>query len=127
MTPRLAILIAAFAAISAAPPPLDTTKVAELEGRVPGKPQRCVSLSPGSLFSTADSDPLLLLYDDGKTVWASRLDASCGFGPGESIIPDSPASYYCHGDFVRQGSRIELSPFGARCALGDFVPYRNVK
>jgi hypothetical protein len=127
MTPRLALTFAALAIVSAAPAPLVTPKVAELQGRTPGKPQRCVALPPGQAFSTADSDPLVLLYDDGKTVWASRLDAGCGFGPGESIIPDSPASYYCHGDFIRQGGRIELNPFGARCTLGDFVPYKNAK
>src|SRR5262245_10265474 len=99
----------------------------ELNGRTPGKPQRCVSVQPGSGFFTSDSDPHLLIYDDGKTVWASHLDASCGFGPSESIIPDENASYYCKGDFVRQGSRIELSPFGRRCALGNFTPYRVVK
>jgi hypothetical protein len=125
MTPRLAIVFAALAAIAAAP--LATPNIAELQGRAPGKPQRCVPLAPGQLFSTSESDPHLLLYDDGKTIWASRLDASCGFGPGDSIIPDSPASYYCHGDFVRQGGRVELSPFGARCALGNFTPYRTAK
>lgn len=127
MTPRLALIFAALAAISAAPAPLATTKITELAGRAPGKPQRCVSWSAGRTFSTSDSDPHLLLYDDGKTIWANRLEESCGFGPGESIIPDSSASYYCHGDFVRQGGRIELNPFGARCALRDFVPYRNAK
>jgi hypothetical protein len=126
MTPRIALTFAALAAISAAPVPLP--KIAELAGRAPGKAQRCVSLPAGRLFSTSDSDPHLLLYDDGKTIWASRLDASCGFGPGQSIIPDSPASYYCHGDFVRQGGgRVELNPFGHRCVLGDFVPYKRAK
>ena len=127
MNPRIALTFAALAAISAAPAPLAMPKITELAGRAPGKPQRCVTLSAGQIFSTSNSDPHVLLYDDGKTIWASRLDASCGFGPGESIIPDTSASYYCHGDFVRQGGRIELSPFGARCALGDFVPYRNAK
>jgi hypothetical protein len=119
---RLAPLIAVILTASAADQP-----AAELSGRTPGKPQRCVTLAPGAAFSTSDSDPHLLLYDDGKTIWASRLDSSCGFGPSESIIPDETAAYYCRGDFVRQGNRIELSPFGRRCALGNFVPYRAPK
>jgi len=127
MTPRLALVVAALAALAAAPAPPAASKIAELQGRAPGKPQRCVSVTAGQLFSTADSDAHLLLYDDGKTIWASRLDASCSFGTGDSIIPDSPASFYCQGDFVRQGSRIELSPFGRRCALGNFTPYRPAK
>ena len=130
MKPRIAILAAALACSSAAPPPAARVApklVAELTGRSAGKPQRCVSVQPGMLFSTSDQNPHLLLYDDGKTIWASDLGSSCGFGPGDSIIPDSPASYYCHGDFVRQGSRIELSPFGQRCVLGNFTPYRTAK
>jgi len=120
---RLAIaLLAVMLTASAADSPPQ-----ELSGRTAGKPQRCVSVQPGTAFFTADSDPHLLLYDDGKTIWASRLEASCGFGPSESIIPDETASYYCKGDLVRQGNRIELSPFGRRCALGNFTPYRVSK
>jgi hypothetical protein len=130
MSPRLALLAAVLAALTAAPSPAPapaTNQVAELAGRAPGEPQRCVGVRPGALFATADSDPHVLLYDDGKTIWVSPLQASCEFGPGESIIPDETASYYCRGDFVRQGSRIELSPFGKRCVLGNFTPYRTAK
>ena len=115
-------ILAAFLTVAA-----QDSRVAELTGRTPGKPQRCLGVQPGVLFATADADPHLLIYDDGKTVWANRLASSCEFGPGETIIPDETASYYCKGDFVRQGSRIELSPFGKRCVLGDFTPYRTAK
>jgi hypothetical protein len=126
MTPRLALAAAALAAIAATP--LAMPQVAELQGRAPGKPQRCLGMRPGASFATADADPHILIYDDGKTVWANRLDASCNFDPGETIIADQPAAYYCHGDFVRKGSsRVELNPFGRRCALGNFVPYRTAK
>jgi len=125
MKPRLT-LAAALAVIAAAP--LAMPNIAELQGRVRGKPQRCLGMPAGSSFATADADPHILIYDDGKTVWANRLDASCNFDPGETIIADSPAAYYCHGDFVRQGSsRVELNPFGRRCALGNFVPYKITK
>ena len=125
MKPRLT-LAAALAVIAAAP--LAMPNIAELQGRVRGKPQRCLGMPAGSSFATADADPHILIYDDGKTVWANRLDASCNFDPGETIIADSPAAYYCHGDFVRQGSsRVELNPFGRRCALGNFVPYEITK
>jgi hypothetical protein len=123
MKPRIALVIATLACASAAPP--QAKQVAELDGRAPGKPQRCVGVPPGGHFETSSEDPHLLLYDDGKTIWASRLDSSCGFGPAESVIPDTAASYYCQGDFVRQGGRIELSPFGKRCALNRFTPYRK--
>jgi hypothetical protein len=126
----IAILVIAFAAAAAAPsatPLAGQANVAELQGRIAGKPQQCIPGEPGILFSTADSDPHLLFYDDGKTVWANSLSPSCGFGPGETVVPDASASYYCSGDFVRQGRRIELSPFGQRCALGKFTPYRTAK
>lgn len=120
---------AAALAGSTAPPAASVAPkvVAELAGRTPGKSQRCVSVQPGLLFQTSGEDPHLLLYNDGKAIWASKLEPSCGFGPNESVIPDETAASYCHGDFVRQGNRIELSPFGAHCVLGNFTPYRNAR
>ena len=128
MTPRLAFAFAALAAIVAAPaPPRHPSKVAELLGRSPGKPQRCLGIPQGTMFTTEVSDPHLLIYDDGKTVWANQLNSTCDFRLGDSIIADEPASYHCHGDFVRQGKPMGLNPFGRRCTLGDFVPYRKAK
>lgn len=131
MIPRTAILAVAFICTSAAPPPATLRAprlVAELNGRMAGKPQRCVSVRPGVEFSTSDENPHLLLYDDGKTIWASNLAPGCGFGPSESVIPaGESASFYCKGDFVKAGSRMSVSPFGARCVLGNFTPYRAAK
>lgn len=124
-----AILAAALATMSAAPPPAALpapTVVAELTGRTPGKAQRCMSGTPGILFTTSGSDPQLLLFDDGKTIWASNLGPSCGYGPSESVVPDASASYYCKGDFVRAGGRNVIIP-GRRCTLGDFTPWRAAK
>ena len=122
---RASILAAVLAGLSAAPAPL--SQVPELAKRTPGKPQRCISGQSGLLFRTAEADPHLLLYDDGKTIWVSNLDASCGFPPGQTVIPDTFASSYCRGDFVLAGSRETLLPIGRRCVLGDFTPYRSVK
>jgi hypothetical protein len=131
MSPRIAILAVAFACSSAAPPPappLAPKLVADLNGRAAGKAQRCVSVHPGVEFSTSDENPHLLLYDDGETIWASNLAAGCGFGPSESVVPaGESASFYCRGDFVKAGSRMSVSPFGARCVLGNFTPYRSAK
>lgn len=131
MNPRIAILAAAFACSSAALPPatpLAAKLVGELSGRAAGKPQRCVSVEPGAEFSTSDENPHLLLYDDGKAIWASDLAVGCGFGPGEAVVPaGESASFYCKGDFVKTGSRISVSPFGGRCVLGSFTPYRATR
>src|SRR6476659_3476158 len=113
MPTRLAIVIAALALSGSAPQhPAPNVKrtVAELKGRTRGKPQRCISGQPGLLFYTTDAHPHLLIYDDGKKIWVSNLGPSCGFGPGQTVVPDDSASYYCKGDFVRAGSRIILIP-----------------
>jgi hypothetical protein len=130
MLPRIAILTLVLISTSSAsrpPAPATPLKVAELAGRIAGKPQRCFGAQSIQLFTTSASDPHVLLYDDGKTIWVSRLDASCEFGRGESIIPASAEAYYCRGDFVREGSRVQLNPFGRSCVLGDFTPYRSAK
>jgi hypothetical protein len=121
---KLAI-VAALVTTSAAPPgtPPAPKPVPELAGRIAGKPQRCIAGEPGLLFRTSDSDGQLLLYDDGKTIWASSLGPDCGFGPSETVIPDASASYYCKGDFVRAGSAITIFP-GRRCVLANFTPWR---
>ena len=129
MRPRAFLLTAAFAILCAAPSPapIAPQKIAELAGRIAGNPQRCVGVQPGDLFTTADSDGHLLLYDDGKTIWVSTLEASCGFAPGQTVITDESASYFCRGDFVRAGHRTTLSPFGQHCALSNFTPYHKTK
>jgi hypothetical protein len=120
----IAILAAALTA-SAAPVPVTAPQAApELAGRTPGKAQRCVTGEAGLLFQVSESDPHLLLYGDGKTIWASRLGPECGFEAGETAMPDETASFYCRGDFVRAGGRVTLIP-GRRCTLGDFTPYKN--
>jgi len=126
MALRTVILIASSATLSAASSPTPSQTIAELQGRVPGKPQRCMPAQPGVLFSPADSDPHLLLFDDGKTIWANRLPADCGYEDGQTAVPDAPGSFYCKGDLVTAGGRITLFP-GHRCPLGDFTPWRTPK
>ena len=123
----LALLIAMLAGSSAAPQPAPKAphgKVPEeLVGRSPGKTQRCVPFEPGRLFNVSRSDPHVLLYEKGKTIWASKLPDNCSFEAGQTVVPDSNASYYCSGDLVRAGERITLEPFGALCAVGEFTAY----
>ena len=129
---RIAILAVALAG-SCTPPPTPSAEVAapkkvpELAGLVAGRAQRCISGQSGLMFRTSQEDSHLLLYDDGKTIWASSLGPSCGFEPGSSVVPNEIASYYCNGDFVLAGGSTILLPFGHRCALGDFTAYRSAK
>lgn len=121
MKAGIVILIAALALSGAAP----RNAVTELAGRNPGKTQRCISFKPGSLFTVSRSDAHVLLYEDGETLWATKLAASCGFQAGQTAVPDSNAAYYCSGDLVRTGGRVTLMPFGELCALGKFTAYKS--
>jgi hypothetical protein len=102
----------------AAPP----KKMSELAGRTEGKTQRCLPGPRGVLFRVSDSDPNALIFDDGKRIWVSHMAANCQYEPGQTVIPDTLAAYYCSGDMVREGGRVTLAP-SRYCALGSFTPY----
>jgi len=121
------VMLAGVGTASAFAPAPKLETIPEVLGRTAGKPQRCVAVEAGRLFSTANSNPQVLLYDDGKTIWVSRLNADCSFDGGQTVVPDETASYYCNGDFVRGGSRVTLNPVGGRCVIGNFTPYRSRK
>jgi hypothetical protein len=104
-----------------APPP---QRVAELAGRLPVTSQRCIGVESGRLFRISNSDPHVLLYEEDKVIWVSTLEDSCGFAPGQTVIPDSNAAYYCKGDLVRSGEQVTLLPFGRICALGNFTAFK---
>ena len=120
----LAAAVAGSCAAPAPPPAAAHKDVAELAGRTAGRPQRCVPAQGTLAFRVADADPHLLLYGEGKTVWVNELGPGCGFPDGGAIRPDTSASYYCSGDFVRAPGPLNVLP-GSHCALGTFVPYRN--
>ena len=121
---KLAIAIMVGLAASSAAPKVVHGEVTELAGRAAGKAQRCIPSEQGRLFTVSTSNSHILLYERGNTIWASRLDASCGFKAGQTVIPDSNAGYYCKGDLVRAGDRITLMPFGELCPLGEFRAYK---
>ena len=119
----IAILAGALAASSAALTAPPSGQPAELAGRTAGKAKRCIAVDPRQLFIVSRSDPHVLLYEHGDKIWATRLDASCGFEAGRTVVPDTMAHQQCKGDLVRMGGRITLIPFGELCMLGDFTPY----
>lgn len=124
---RQLLVLTALAAMScsrstpepvAAPP----QRIPELAGRTEGKTQRCLPGPRDVLFRVSDSDPNALIFDDGKRIWVSHMAANCQFEPGQTVIPDTLAAYYCSGDMVREGGRVTLTP-SRYCALGSFTPY----
>jgi hypothetical protein len=96
--------------------------MSELAGRTEGRTQRCLPGPRDVLFRVSDSDPNALIYDDGNRIWVSHMAANCQYQPGQTVIPDTLAAYYCSGDMVREGGRMALMP-SRYCALGPFTPY----
>lgn len=96
----------------------------ELEGRVAGAPQSCVSVTPSEALTIVSADTLVLRR--AGTIWVNRLHGDCpGLRPLHTLIVQPGLSgQYCRNDRVRAiepGSSIA----GPICPLGDFTPYRR--
>jgi hypothetical protein len=124
---KTAIVIVAGALVgSCAAPPPDTTPrrpAVELAGRAAGPPQRCVLIQRNDALRTSTSDPGMILYGNGRTVFANDL-RGCGFGANDILISEPRSSYYCRGDIIKSVDRYSRIP-GPTCVLGDFVPYNR--
>ena len=95
----------------------------ELEGRVAGTPESCVSTSASQGLRVVDSRTLV--FHSGGTVWVNRLAENCpGLRPFDTAIVEVHGARYCRGDRVRGLSPGTTIP-GPMCPLGDFVPYRR--
>ena len=94
-----------------------------LAGRVAGKPQNCLPLSPGSVNGPQIIDQTTILYRDGKRVWRNTLASDCpSLGQDDILVVEMNGSQVCRNDLFRpvdRGSRIP----GAYCRFGDFTPY----
>ncbi len=64
----------------------------------------------------------MLLYGQGRRIWASNLGPNCGFNRGDVLVVHPIGSNYCKGDLVRSFEPVSRFP-GTSCLLGDFVPY----
>ena len=93
----------------------------ELAGRAAGAPQHCLEYSRTESLRVSDTDPHMLLYGRGRTIWANDLGPGCGFSRNDVLVT-RPLSRYCRGDVVRSFDNVSRIP-GPGCVLGDFVPY----
>ena len=84
---------------------------------------RCVAISSQQSLRVSDSDRHMLLYGNGRTIWANRL-GQCTFGSDDVLVTEPMGSYYCRGDLVRSFDRLSRIP-GPACVLGEFVPYNR--
>ena len=95
----------------------------ELEGRVAGPAETCVSTMQNQPLRIVDRRTLA--YDRGGTIWVNRLGSECpGMRPFNTLIVEVHGSQYCRGDRVRALEPGTSIP-GPICILGDFVPYRR--
>ena len=94
--------------------------IAELAGRIPGPPQRCVPISSTAALRIANGSRLI--YADGSTVWLNTADCP-GMGWDDIPVLHPTASQHCRGDIVETLGRTS-NIRGPSCVLGDFVPYR---
>ena len=96
----------------------------ELEGRVAGAAQRCVSTTPSEALTIVSADTLVLRR--GGTIWVNRLEGNCpGLRPLHTLVVEpSLSGQYCRNDRVRAVEPGSSIP-GPICPLGDFTPYRR--
>lgn len=117
----LIVLVAGCAATGA------STSAAEdlardLESRVAGAAESCVSADPPHNLTPIDARTLT--YRDGPTLWVNRLEADCpGLRAYDRVLVESHGGRFCRGDHIRSLEPAGGIP-GPVCFLGDFVPYR---
>lgn len=110
-----------LAACTVPQPPSAPEPTAELAGRTPGKPRRCIPIIQAEGLRIDDGNRLL--YGHGRTVWVNSFSESCtGLRQGDTLVVESIGSRYCRGDIVRTTGPVSRIP-GPACILGDFVPY----
>lgn len=127
----LAVLAASCAPVDSTPKPLTEKQgialAKQLDGKVAGTPQRCISgFSATNLIRV--SDDILLYRVSGNLVYENRLRYSCSglARDNDIIVSEQFGSQKCSGDLIRLVDRTSGIQ-GPTCSLGEFVPYRKDK
>ena len=124
MTRKILLLVLAVGSCAAPPPGVQQDSAPlELAGLAAGSPEGCVTINSQQSLRVSDSNRHVLLYRDGRTIWANRI-GQCMFGTDDILVTEPIGSHYCRGDIVRSLDRQSHIP-GPACVLGDFVPYRR--
>jgi hypothetical protein len=123
-----------LALIGAAVPAVAADRVSEsgeaklakaLEGRTPGKPVDCISLSRSR--SSQIYDGTAIVYEDGRTLYVNRPSIGAeSLRRDDILVSKTYTDRLCRIDTIRlidQGSRFERGFVG----LGQFVPYTKPK
>ncbi len=121
-----AFALALIAAPAAAQSPQERSdeKFAELtEGRVAGEPQSCVPALRGNRLQVVDY--LGFIYEQGDTLWISRVKNPRSLGWDDIPIIERFGSQLCKQDVIRTVDR-GSNFFTGVVFLEDFVPYTKV-
>lgn len=96
----------------------------EIEGRVPGKPTKCIPLT--SIRSSRIIDRTAIVYDAGRTIYVNRPRGGASSLSRWDILVSKPTgSQLCNLDIVRLADQSTHMTKGS-VSLGDFVPYKKV-
>ena len=93
-----------------------------LEGREPGKPQRCISTFGNNNLRIIDKTAIV--YEEGRTVWVNRPHDAALLDDDDILVIRKYGSDLCRLDDVRAVAR-GTGMFRTQVLLEDFVPYRK--
>lgn len=111
--------VAAMAEDSGPPSP---ALAAALAGRVAGKPQNCIALSPGDGPEVIDNRTILY-RQSGARLWLNRLDQACpSLREEDIVVVESYGGQLCRSDRFQVAGRNGGVP-SAFCYFGAFTPY----
>jgi hypothetical protein len=128
---KLAMIIAASAAMAAAGPALQAKErltgeqqlAKLLDGRVAGEPVSCIPL-----YRTSDSrviDKTAIVYNTGRTIYVNRPRYPDSLDSDDIMVTELHSSQLCRLDTVKMHDRSGFW-FTGFVGLEDFVPYRKV-
>lgn len=122
-------LAAGCGEMDSTPAPLTDRQAAtlnkQLDGKIAGTPQRCISdFNADNMIRV--SDDILLYRVSGNLVYRNNLRSTC---PGlardsDIVVTEQFGSQKCSGDILKLVDRTSGIP-GPFCSLGEFVPYRR--
>ncbi|MEO6151530.1 MAG: hypothetical protein ABIT09_00350 [Croceibacterium sp.] len=116
-----ASLIATGGAAVARSPNGETTLARMLEGRVAGKPMRCITAFRSNDIEVIDR--VGVIYRDGKTIWVARADDPDSVRDYNVMIFERfSGSQLCREDISRTVDR-DSGFLTSVVFVGDFVPY----
>src|SRR5690606_9281200 len=93
-----------------------------LEGRVPGKPESCITALSDSRLQFYDRTAVV--YDAGDTIWVSRPTDPRSLATRDVVVIGRTGSQLCKQDIIRTVDRTSGITTGV-VFLEDFVPYRR--